>query len=418
MDKDNLNQVFQYPILKTIATRRSRRFPLGCTLPAKSLQYRSKWEPVPLNEMEMSILCWSGAGVTGSIIGDIPGEIGGNAFGSWLGSAVPYPCNVHNARLFFTNDDGTFVYNPSRTTRMVEVEGESDYDKILRQFKEGCTKILDKRVEFVPKALLGAMHWNINQPGTTVFIPVADQSEEYIDFLLSTFSVEGYGYKMWDDIKNQPAGLQKWIDAGQLTGPNVSITSFEYNVMLNNLAPGYFMLENIHLVSEAMGLGSVIFGGYTGQIMLGTTPMSHGLGFRTQKAKDGKINPVGLDGVFEAYCPPYYKNMDEAVDAVVAKKYGSGGSLSKDYAGIMPFKNWQQLQPAYTKPSKLGIDQVKAYCNYVYETYGRIPATTDTKLLPVWLQVHHLDPEFYDTYYNQGAITEAQRNHMKSWHHK
>jgi hypothetical protein len=30
-------------------------------------------------------------------------------------------------------------------------------------------------------------------------------------------------------------------------------------------------------------------------------------------------NPVGLDGVLEGYCPPYYPSMDAAVDAVVAR---------------------------------------------------------------------------------------------------
>jgi hypothetical protein len=36
-------------------------------------------------------------------------------------------------------------------------------------------------------------------------------------------------------------------------------------------------------------------------------------------------NPVGIDGVLQGYCPPYYKNMDAAVDAVVAAKFGANG---------------------------------------------------------------------------------------------
>ena len=415
-DRDEVKQVFQYPILEAIARRRSRRFPLGCTLPSGAIQYASQRSPVPLNDIETAILCWAGSGITGTITGDLSTKIGGSAFGTWVGRATPYPCNVHNTKLFFANDNGTFVYDPKKATKPVEIDTEADREKIMTYYKEDCIKVLDERVEFVPKALLGVMHWNINQPGTTVFIPIIDQSEEYIDFLLGIFEVEGYGYRMFDEMKGQSAGLQEWIDSGKLKGPQVPLSSFEYNLLLNNLAPAYLMLENIHLVAEAMGLGSVIFGGYTGQIMLGITPMSKGLGFRPQIGKDGRPDPVGLDGVYEAYCPPYYKNMNEAVDAFVEKKFGPGGTFTAEYKGVTAFKDWKAIQPDYNRPSKLSIDQVKSICNYVYETYGRIPATYDTKLLPVWLQVHHLDLDFYDKHFARGIVTEAQRRHMQLWH--
>ena len=415
-DRDEVKKVFQYPILEAIARRRSRRFPLGCTLPEGAMQYASQKPPVPLNDIEAAILCWSGAGITGSITGDLSTKIGGSAFGTWVGRATPYPSNVHNAKLFFTNDNGTFVYDPKKATKPVEIDTEADRERIMTYYKEDCIKVLDERVEFVPRALLGVMHWNTNQPGTTVFIPIIDQSEEYINFLLAIFEVEGYGYKVFDDMKGQSAGLQHWIDAGKLKGPQVPLASFENSLMLSDLAPAYLILENIHLVAEAMGLGSVMFGGYTGQIMLGITPMSKGLGFRAQIGKDGRPNPVGLDKIYEAYCPPYYKDMNEAVDAFVEKKFGSGGSHTAEYKGATSFKDWKTIQSDFNIPSKTSIDQVKAICNYVYETYGRFPATIDTKLLPVWLQVHHLDLDFYDKNYAPGIVTEVQRQHMQLWH--
>ena len=415
-DRDEVKQVFQYPILEAIARRRSRRFPLGCTLPEGALQYASQKPSVPLNDIETAILCWSGAGITGSITGDLSTKIGGSAFGTWVGRATPYPSNVHNAKLFFANDNGTFVYDPKKATKPVEIDTEADRERIMTYYKEDCIKVLDERVEFVPRALLGVMHWNTNQPGTTVFIPIIDQSEEYINFLLAIFEVEGYGYKMFDDMKGQSAGLQQWIDAGKLKGPQVPLTSFENSLMLSDLAPAYLILENIHLVAEAMGLGGVMFGGYTGQIMLGITPMSKGLGFGAQIGKDGRANPVGLDKIYEAYCPPYYKDMNEAVDAFVEKKFGGGGSHTAEYKGTTSFKDWKTIQSDFNIPSKTSIDQVKAICTYVYETYGRFPATTDTKLLPVWLQVHHLDIDFYDKNFAKGIVTEAQRQHMQTWH--
>jgi hypothetical protein len=275
---------------------------------------------------------------------------------------------------------------------------------------------LDERVEFVPKSLLRAIHWNTNQAGTTIFIPVVDQTAEYIDFLLGVFDYEGFGYQLFDDMKGRIAGLQYWIDMGKLKGPKVNLTSFEVNMLGLNQAPAYMMLENVHLVAGAMGLGSVVFGGYTGTVMLGITPMSTGLGFCSVTGKDGKLNPVGLDGVFEAYCPPYYSSMDEAIDAFVEKKFGSGGPFAADYKGVVPFKDWVRIQPEYHHPSHASIDLVKAFCSYVYETYGRFPATFDTMLVPIWLQVHHLDLGFYDKHYSKEMVTEAQRHHVELWH--
>ena len=186
--------------------------------------------------------------------------------------------------------------------------------------------------------------------------------------------------------------------------------------MLGNLAPAYLMLENMHLVAEAMGLGSVMFSGYTGVVMLGGTSLSKGLGFRFVTGKDGRPTPVGMDGVFETHCPPYYKTMADAVDAVVEKKFGSGGSYSADYSGVVPFSDWDNVRPGYVTPSPEAIDMVKAICTYVYETYGRFPATLDNILLPVWLQVHHLDLEFYQKHLGEELLTEEHRRHNEVWH--
>jgi len=415
-NKKEIKEMFRYPIMDAIARRRGRRFPQGCSSPEGMMHYVSNKTPTPLNDLETSMLCWAGAGVTGIITGDLPTKYGGNIFGSWVGKATPHPCNVHNTKLFYTNDSGTYLYDPQKATKTVEIETEADWDKIVAYYKESCTKIMDTRVEFVPKMLGGTMSWNINRPGTTVFIPVVDQVEEYINFMISIFEREGFGYRMVDDMKGCSAGLQKWIDSGQLKGPEIPLSSHELNLLYGNIAPAYMILENIHLVAEAMGLGGIMFSGYTGQILLGVTPFSKGLGFSAVTGRDGKPNPVGLDSIFESYCPPFYKNMDEAVDAFFEKKYGSNGIYKADYTGVTPFKNWRGVQPDFNIPSKTSMDQVKAYFNYIYETYGRVPARFDAKLLPVWLQVHHLDIDFYDEHFPPEMVTREQRDHMALWH--
>ncbi|WP_437825703.1 hypothetical protein [Sorangium sp. So ce1153] len=37
-----------------------------------------------------------------------------------------------------------------------------------------------------------------------------------------------------------------------------------------------------------------------------------------------RANPVGLDDVLEGFCPPDYKNMSEAADALLEEKCGKG----------------------------------------------------------------------------------------------
>jgi len=417
-DREEVRELFRYPLMEAIARRRSRRFPLGCHLPGESeLNFASEQAPQSLNELETALLCWAGNGITGSISADLPTS-GGNLFASWLGRATPYACNVHNVRLFFTNDDGTFMYHPERASQMVEIQDDKDWDKIIDAYREGCTQVMKERVDFTPKSLLRAIHWNTNQPGTTVFMPVVDQSMEYIDFLLGIFDYEGYGYRLFDGRNGDWAGLKELIDGGALKGPKVELASFEYTLLGLNLSPAYMMVENIHLVAEAMGLGSVVFGGYTGTVMLGATSFSSGLGFHIETDKEGKANPVGLDGIFPAYCPPYYADMDEAVDAFCETKFGPGGTFDAGHRDRLPFKDGERVLPEYNHPSKKSVDMVKAYCRYVYETYGRFPGTYDTKLVPIWLQAHHLDLDFYAAHFPPEMITEAQRRHMELWHGK
>jgi len=58
----------------------------------------------------------------------------------------------------------------------------------------------------------------------------------------------------------------------------------------------------------------------------------------------------------------------------------------------------------------------KAICNYIYETYGKFPGTVDTMHLMWFMQVHHLDLNFYDQFFKPGAYGPTHRAHMSRWH--
>ncbi len=61
-DRDEVRELFKYPLLEVIARWRARRFPLGCTLSEGGLQYASEQPPLPLNDLETAILCWCQSG--------------------------------------------------------------------------------------------------------------------------------------------------------------------------------------------------------------------------------------------------------------------------------------------------------------------------------------------------------------------
>jgi hypothetical protein len=84
---------------------------------------------------------------------------------------------------------------------------------------------------------------------------------------------------------------------------------------------------------------------------------------------------------------------------------------------MVPFdKNWKKVQLGYPVPSKKVIQITKDYCNYIFDTYGRFPATFDSIVMPEWLQVHHLEQEFYHKYGLDKLLNETHKKHMGLWH--
>ena len=48
--------------------------------------------------------------------------------------------------------------------------------------------------------------------------------------------------------------------------------------------------------------------------------------------------------------------------------------------------------------------------------YGQFPATCAPIRTLMVFQAHHIDMAFYDRFYRDGAYTDAQRNHLATWH--
>lgn len=410
--KERIAHFFEFPLFQALARRRTRRVGLGYNLDDGTFSYRSTAEPVPLTELETAILAWAAHGTNGMALGEA--QVATGVHSTWNGRTHPAACNDPHAFLMIVNDDGVFVYDPPDATSIVEITGIEDAEKIVASYRKGLRRLNDKPPAFTEAAWIKANLWMTEKPGATLFFPVVDVSAEYINVLLSDFERERL--RIIDENTGQWAGVGRWVQSGMLNGPEVTMRFVELGMLNTQVSIGHYMAQNLALACEAIGIGHVTFGGLVPLVVLGGSPFTRGLGLRFITGKDGMPNPVGLDGILEGHCPPYFETMDEAVQDIFDIRYGSQGILSSRYRGPTPLKDWDTFIEGARPVSEEAVQAVKAYCTYVYDTYGRFPGIIDTIQLPIGCIAHHLDLDFYDEYYPSDALTDAHRRHMAIWH--
>lgn len=306
-------------------------------------------------------------------------------------------------------------------TRMQEYTEVDDRQRLAQRVQSHLVTLQQQRLE-IPRrspALLAFNQWNVNVPGSTLFMPITDVTLEYINLLMLLFEAPHRLY-IYDDLNHNAEPLKRWAEAGKLKRH----IPYPLSLLERSAAQQFvaveqaLMLQNMYLALQAMGLGGWMFGTGSPLIALGGTSVP-GLGFRFVHPPGGSKNvlpnPVGLDGVFEAYCPPYYPSMDAAVDAVMALKWGQGGIFASA-GGPVPFRQPQGLEEAIPVSPDEVVQITKDLCNYIYTTYGRFPAQLDAMNMCMWLQAHHLETEYYDRFMQPGAYHEAIANHMQTWH--
>ena len=71
-----------------------------------TLEFKSKYEPIPLSEVEEALLVWSGTGLTGLCLADLPPENGIDLLCQWTGvhGRQPATTTVLNFSLQTTRD--------------------------------------------------------------------------------------------------------------------------------------------------------------------------------------------------------------------------------------------------------------------------------------------------------------------------
>ena len=409
----------KYPLFDSIFNRRSRRFGLGMELNDSSLEFKSSAPPIPLDEVEEALLVWAGTGLTGLCLADLPPENGIDLLCQWTGRTWPSACNNHGTELFFTNDNGLYFVNVKHMLpqkheldMFFKMSREEKIGRILELYRESLVKLPDRM-----PGLFEFNQWNTNKRGTTTFIPVTDVTEEYLN-LLHLYCSNSYGFCITDDLTGKPAGMEEWIKTGRIKD-NVKLSLFdlEGRILTGLNVEQAFICQNMSLALQALGLAGWTFSGFIPRFALGAAPhLFKGLSFRFIQPKKGTIDPpqtvpVGRDGVFQGYCPPYYKDMNEAIDAFHEHKE-SAWKPDKPFPYSEPDKHLMKAP----KPTDTTIRIVKAVASYIYDTYGRFPAFVDPMYMRLVFQAMHLDLDFYDKYYPKGSYSDMHVNHFHMFH--
>lgn len=441
LSSQGFQYAMDYPLVRAIFHRRSRRICKGIhEVNAGSHSYRSREKPQPLTALEEAMLI-AVVGVTGINLPDRPFQddgqppqpILGTPNMSFTGRAAGSTDNSQPTSFFLINDSGTYFLR-RLTADEAKPEAPPTPEEMIRRAELSKVRVLDKRLEF-PRHFpyyLDSNRFLSNLEGSTILLPIVDMTRQYINALMYLLTEpDGYRPTIVDDRNFYlPAGVRRWIRSGFLS-KDLKLSLGALGTMRTQIE-AELLLQNLMLTLQVMGLGGWIHAAIGPPYLLGHpyfAKETKGLAFRhviplsfflLELLRWGSIlpilraNPVGLDGVIEAMCPPYYKDMNTAVDAVIAEKrrlYGDQAFFDKTFK--TQGDRFRSEVPFY-KPEV--IECTKDICNYIYNTHGRFPAHVDAIYVPgVWIQAHHLDLAYYDQLFGDG-YTETQARHQERWH--
>ncbi|MCC3773320.1 hypothetical protein [Streptomyces sp. UNOB3_S3] len=448
-----LDALMTRPLLTSVWHRRTHRVSRGSSIEAGSMSWASTQPRTPLTELEEALLI-AMTGCTGLTMPDRPfadprdgKPIMAKPNLNMAGRTAGSPDNAQGTHFFLINDTGTYFLRKLPPP----VDGSPavfDAETLCARAAEAKVRLLDHRID-VPHgnrdfpAYLDSNRFLSNLPGTTVLFPVVDLSRQYINGMMYLLTQpEGARPTIVDDRNfYRPAGVKKWVRSGFLN-KDIKLPLGAIWAMRTQIEAD-LLLQNLMLTTDAMGLGAWIHASLAPPIMLGdpkfrkTYGAMLGFDWATPRWKpadllrwqvplprfsDLRATTVGLrhDGehLIKAMCPPNYASMADAVDAVVADKFGPKGIYSDEglFARIYRGEFGSQYLDQASNYSADVIACTRDICTYIYETHGRFPAHCDTIHAPgVWLQAHHVENDYYERFFRNG-LTEDHRMHDQRWH--
>src|SRR5579875_1890881 len=412
-------------VFRLLSTVRSRRFGMGyryetgepgtltwrqhrtVTTERGPLEYKYAHSPRPLTEVEEALAAWAACGPNGVIAADLPVTGNMNTWLCWAGRTIPAPCNDLAVDLVVVNDQGTWMYRPVAERRApVEISGPKDHWTVLDWYREGRIKISDQRIDIGADLgpglanLTGPWQYNVNRPGSTWFIQVADLGFEWFNLLMPF-----------------------------------------YDQLLLMATPGHqvgCLVQNLRLAAEAMGLGAWVFCGTFSDLILGGYPdVATGLGFKYVE-RDPARNPnkvltsYGLPGIKEAMVvpSPQYPTPESAATEVYQMRYRRGAHFATEDNWVLrnkaPYKP-QVMEEILSHPKIKYQDWTREAMlktvQYIVDKWGACPAFVNPVQAQFTAQLHHLDLDFYRKFQvtmpgdeEPFMVSPQIKAHFQQWH--
>ncbi|MEZ4870226.1 MAG: hypothetical protein R3C14_53345 [Caldilineaceae bacterium] len=421
--------------------RRSRRFAPGMAIPSGPFAYTSLYAPVPLTEAEEAALAFAACGVTGYALADLAygaGE-GGQMLAGLLGRTVASPDAINTVSVVITNDEATYLlkrpqdFAPTDFSAMVTLVQQGALTELYHRSR---TKILEGRAAppVQPGYNFNINRWSLYAQGGSYFLPINEITALYINAVLEAFD-PAMGLFLVDERNHfQPAGIRRF---GRSRGGHLhddfgggrigTIQAIELSLAEAAAIEQGMVLQNIALMAQALGLGG--FPNFARQewgwfealgFRMGQMPASRYLGaapwlqWLLRLLRQDQPIPIALgleradQVLLQPFCPPYYPTMRAAVEAFIDHKFGPQGV----FRGGAAQSGWRDPAAAAAQipaPSTAAIDATCAYCDYVYQRYGRFPAYSAPFRTVLGYQATQVDLEFYERFYQPEALSPTQR---------
>jgi hypothetical protein len=417
-----LRELQKFSLLDALFGRRSRRFGVGMEIPDGPFAYRSKHPPEPIGDFERTLLIAIGAGVSGWNLG-IPhaahcaGESGCDYPVRPVGRTYPSGAAVYGSELLITDDSGSYI-TKFRDLNPTAIREANSPEVLVARLQEHIIRLSTVRVHLPSEFPHVGTHnqWVANRPGSTLFVPISDQVETLLN-LLWIYTGEGSPVL---DAKGKPFGEPKPLLKDGLLHKEraIPLSVVEAVALKHTTSEITIAAYNIQLALQGIGLGGWLYTGINSASLLGAyakegTP---GFGFRYQRNSDTPEDsiPLGLDGAFEPLVPPYVEHMAGAAKRFLERKFGERGVFGAKRPS--PFLRDGEVKKSLAAPSPAVADYFVGLVQDIFARFGRFPATIAPVGAGLYTQAQHIDTDFYDKFYKNGAYLESHARHNELWH--